>query len=109
MTGSPPSAGKPGPVAAEGLQRESGPPEWMTVEEVAAWLRVSRDSVYRWVRAGRLPALKVAGAIRVHRAEVLRYGGAAPVLADFAQRWRRTWARTHSPGTRCAIESAFRC
>jgi len=81
----------------------------MTVEEVAAWLRVSRDSVYRWVRAGRLPALKVAGAIRVHRAEVLRYGGAAPVLADFAQRWRRTWARTHSPGTRCAIESAFRC
>ncbi|MCL4465603.1 MAG: helix-turn-helix domain-containing protein [Chloroflexi bacterium] len=39
----------------------------MTVREVAARLRVSPATVYTWLGADVLPALKIAGTRRVHR------------------------------------------
>lgn len=35
--------------------------EWMTVAEIADQLRVSEETVRRWVRAGELPALNIGG------------------------------------------------
>lgn len=32
------------------------PTEWLTVDEAASYLRVSRRTIYRWSEAGRLPA-----------------------------------------------------
>lgn len=43
---------------------------WVSVEEVAAHLRVARDSVYRWVEPGRLPAHKVGRPWRYELCEV---------------------------------------
>ena len=34
-------------------------PEWLTVSEAAAYLKVTRATLYRWVREGRLPLFKV--------------------------------------------------
>ena len=53
-------------------------------------------------RRGQLPERAPAAA---HKEEEQ----AAPVLESFVQRWQRTWERRYSPGTRYAIESAFRC
>jgi len=33
--------------------------EWMTVEDVATWLKVHPQSVRRWIKAGDLPAAKL--------------------------------------------------
>ena len=43
--------------------------EWMTAQEIALELRVDVASVYRAVRRGDLPAVRLseAGALRIHR------------------------------------------
>lgn len=54
---------------------------WVSVEDVAAHLGVARDSVYRWVEAGRLPAHKVGRLWKFKLSEVdewVRKGGAGP-------------------------------
>lgn len=42
----------------------------LTVSEVAALMRVSRRAVDTWIKDGRLPALKIAGTVRVRRADL---------------------------------------
>jgi len=52
--------------------------ELMTVEEVAAYLRVRPSSVYEWAKAGKMPAAKVGRLWRFHREEIdlwVREGG----------------------------------
>ncbi len=42
--------------------------EWLTVAEAAAYLRLSRDTIYRWARQGKLRLYKIAGtATRVRK------------------------------------------
>ena len=42
----------------------------MTVSEVAQYLRVNPQTVYRKVKAGELPTLRIGRAIRFRRAEL---------------------------------------
>lgn len=35
--------------------------EWLTVAEAAEYLRVSRDTIYRWAKQGKLQLYKVGG------------------------------------------------
>lgn len=42
----------------------------LTVPEVAALMRVTRQAVDKWIKAGHLPALKIAGTVRVRRADL---------------------------------------
>jgi excisionase family DNA binding protein len=51
------------PFGAFVVQDIQGP--FMTAREVAAWLRVSRATVYRLFRAGTLRGLRVSNAIRI--------------------------------------------
>ena len=37
-----------------------GPGQWLTIREVAKLLRVSRDTVERWIHAGQLRAIDVS-------------------------------------------------
>ena len=43
---------------------------WVSVEEVAAHLRVAKDSIYRWVEAKGLPARRVGRLLRFRLSEV---------------------------------------
>lgn len=52
-------------------QRHFGLPEVMDMDEAAAYLRVSRTTVYKLAQAGKIPAFKVAGMWRF-RLESLR-------------------------------------
>jgi excisionase family DNA binding protein len=62
--------------------------EWLTVKDVAAYLRVTEETVRRWVREGELPALalgKKAG-FRIREADLqafiaARYGRAEKAAA----------------------------
>lgn len=45
--------------------------ELLTPEEVAEWLRVTPDTIYRWLREGELPAIKLGRLYRIPKAEVL--------------------------------------
>lgn len=42
----------------------------LTVEELAAYLRVSRQQVYALKHAGRIPFLKVGGLLRFRKSEI---------------------------------------
>ena len=45
--------------------------EWLTVAEAAEYLRVSRDTIYRWAKQGKLVLYKVGGtATRVRRRDL---------------------------------------
>jgi excisionase family DNA binding protein len=48
-------------------------PEIMTLKEVAKYLRVHPQTIYRLVKEGRLPAFKAGGDFRFHRADIERY------------------------------------
>lgn len=46
----------------------------LTIAEVAAWARVHRKTVYRWVRDGKLPAIQFGGrTVRVPEAAVAEF------------------------------------
>jgi len=44
--------------------------EWMTVEEVAQYLKVSKTTVYRWTGEGRLKKYKAGRFNRYKKSEV---------------------------------------
>jgi len=44
--------------------------ENLTVEEVAKFLRVSRQTVYTLIRAGKIPHFKIGTKVRVKRADL---------------------------------------
>lgn len=44
--------------------------QWLTVEQVAAHLKVSKESVYRWLEAKKIPAHRLGRLWRFQQAEV---------------------------------------
>ena len=48
----------------------SGPARWHSLEEIAAHLGVSKDTVHRWIRSCDLPAHKVGRLWKFDIAEV---------------------------------------
>ena len=44
--------------------------ETLTAEEVARYLRVSRQTVYNLIHAGKIPFFKVGNKVRVKRADL---------------------------------------
>jgi excisionase family DNA binding protein len=79
-------------------------PELLTVGQVAAYLQVHRMTVYRYIRAGRLPAVRVGRVYRVRRAD----------LEAFLDRHRtpppalRTVRQSDPPAARPAVEQPAR-
>jgi excisionase family DNA binding protein len=56
------------------IPRMTSAPEFVTVEELAARLRVNPATVRRWVASGRLAAFQVGdGAIRIRSADVEQF------------------------------------
>ncbi|WP_425376475.1 helix-turn-helix domain-containing protein, partial [Rhizobium leguminosarum] len=47
--------------------------EILTIEEVAAYLKAGRRTVYRLAANGQIPAFKLGGTWRFHRAELDRW------------------------------------
>ena len=50
-------------------------PRFLTPEEVADLLRVSRRTVYNWLRSGQLPALRIGKVWRIRREDIERQTG----------------------------------
>lgn len=46
---------------------------FLTVEEIARQLRVSQDTVRRWIRDGRLPAIDLIGQYRIRREDYEKF------------------------------------
>lgn len=43
---------------------------WLSVDEIAAYLGLSKDSVYGWVSAGRMPGHRVGRRWKFKRSEI---------------------------------------
>ncbi|MBA3714572.1 MAG: helix-turn-helix domain-containing protein [Pyrinomonadaceae bacterium] len=46
--------------------------EFLTPEEAAKLLKVTRRTIYNWLKAGKLPALKYGQGWRIIRSELIR-------------------------------------
>ncbi len=56
--------------------RISGPnrfDSYLTLDEVASYLRVRRGTIYSWVKSGKMPGWKVVGQWRFSRREIDRW------------------------------------
>ena len=59
-------------MEADREPREGAEPLW-TLHEVAAYLHVHEKTVARWLRAGRLPCVRIGSRLRFDRQDVLRW------------------------------------
>lgn len=48
-------------------------PVMMTVQELARFLRVSRNTAYNFVNEGKVPFVKIGHQIRIYRDDVIEY------------------------------------
>ena len=48
-------------------------PVMLTIQDVAAFLRVSKNTAYSFVSTGVFPAVKVGRQIRIYREDVIKY------------------------------------
>ena len=62
-----------GVIVTMAQQRDEGERRFMTVDEVAAVLRVSTMTVYRLINGGELPAVRIGRSYRVREDEFDRY------------------------------------
>ncbi|ABM58358.1 phage transcriptional regulator, AlpA [Verminephrobacter eiseniae EF01-2] len=53
-----------------GKQMSDQPDEILTIDEVAAYLKASKRTVYRLAASGKLPAFKLGGTWRFRRGEL---------------------------------------
>lgn len=44
--------------------------EWVSINEAAEILGITRATIYRWSRSGRLPIYKVVGKSRIKKADI---------------------------------------
>jgi excisionase family DNA binding protein len=51
----------------------TGPDEWMTQEELADWLKISRTTVWRLIRESHIPVHRIGRTVRVRRSDVERW------------------------------------
>jgi len=49
--------------------------EWLTVKEVAAHLRVSRITIWRWCNLGVIPAFRIGHSWRIRREDLQNFIG----------------------------------
>ena len=49
--------------------------ELYTVKEIADKLKVKEQTIYDWIRDGKLKALKIEGIVRIEELEYLRFIG----------------------------------
>ena len=59
-------------AGAASLQRHPDD-EWLTLADLAAWLKVGRTTVYRLITSGAVPSYRVGRSVRVRRADVERW------------------------------------
>lgn len=75
------------------------PTRMLTIDDVAALMRVHRNTVYRWCRSGRLPATKIGKDWRISRDAV------EALIASPGDQTRRDGERSHGGA---AIDSSIR-
>ena len=52
---------------------ESDLPVMMTIQELAKFLRVSRNTAYSFVNTGVIPSVKIGRQTRIYREDVIRF------------------------------------
>jgi excisionase family DNA binding protein len=67
------ASGRPTPLAAD---------EWLTLAEVAEYLRLSTRTVSRMIKAGRLPAKRVGRAVRIARSQLITMLTSLPHVSE---------------------------
>ncbi len=71
---------------------------WVGVEEVAAHLRVAKDSIYRWIETKGLPARRVGRLLRFRLSEVddwVEAGGGERASESESQRGKQALSVKH--------------
>lgn len=44
--------------------------EWMTIDDVAEYLKVSRRTIYEWIKTNKIPAVKLIGQWRFKKEKI---------------------------------------
>ena len=56
--------------------------EWLTLAEVAQYLRLSNRTVSRMIKGGRLPAKRVGRAVRIARSQLITMLASLPQISE---------------------------
>ena len=56
--------------------------EWLTLAEVAQYLRLSTRTVSRMIKGGRLPATRVGRAVRIARSQLITMLASVPQISE---------------------------
>ena len=59
---------------------------WLSVDEIAAYLGIKRDTVYKWIREKKMPAQKIGRLWKFKRAQVDKWVSAGHSVGQEKQR-----------------------
>lgn len=71
---------------------QQGLEPWLSVEEIAGHLGVSKETIYRWLERGKIPSSRIGRLWKFKAYEVdewIRQGGAAKPVGSGEKRGRR--------------------
>jgi excisionase family DNA binding protein len=74
----PPQTPAPKPTRKAGGTRPPSQPQFITIAEAAVRLGVSEKTVRRWIRDGKLPAVRMGSQIRIPLGALLHFIGSLP-------------------------------
>jgi len=65
---------------------------WLSVDEIAAYLGIKRDTVYRWISKRNMPGHKIGRLWKFRKEEIdewVRGGGASRISSDDGKRKKK--------------------
>ena len=80
----------------------------LTVRDVAAWLRVHPKTVYGWASRQAIPTLKIQGALRFRRKDLLSFMEAAVVRQEDAASQMKRPRHSHQADVPAVVERVKR-
>lgn len=70
--------------------------EILTIKEVSDYLKLSRTTVWRWCKTGKIPAFKVGRSWRVRKAEVEKFLEYSTITDDRSSELKAEKQETHA-------------
>ena len=52
------------------LEKKNDRSEWLTIDELSAWLKINKKTLYHWAQERKIPRYKIHGLVRFEKSKI---------------------------------------